>query len=853
MGVCTKLGVDLLSSGIRNGICNYFVTLIREDPKFTLNYAQSNLFKYCDYLLLFDKLDGEHELKAFLAKLKVSEGDLLIDFMINVLDNDDRDNILKKLKEVGAIDLKEERGLSIKIIDKSLSDGKFGIIDKLWIIICGGSKEHLDFYTCVLERIVASFRFGALEEGKLHLIEKLFLEEDDIFNDIIERVDGLKVKIFFKVIETGRLEFLPKFFGSIGPGEEAAVFIRDLLAKSLSNCDFESIENLLLCKGVLGKADSDLLEGILIKALESRKFTPELIQGFKSCDFNFQQKVEELWDKALDEQNSDVIDYLLHAKQVPGDELKLRVDIKCMKLLLDKSKFESAKKILDIGCVEASEVQPFLAEGFRNTLSCEDIVQTLDRMRFLHSAGFNTKQECMRVFRQALAKPDTKTLSKIRENWCEINGCQCPTISFSECIDEALKGADSLEKLEILEKAGFIFSKSCLVSAKTHGDLNLFMSIAKVLWARRTHFGVEAPSDAIIMSNCYHYLNEKLQRLHSIAKSSSEKLEPTDKALFFEEIKMFNFLNTAVKNDDSRALSALISIGFDINYIRDNEKWRSGKSKGGKYSALMWAADLGRLVMADILIKAGADLNLQDKDGYTALMWAIRNNKIGVAKMLISGGADLKLRSIGGGHSALTLALNSNAISINRVIDSIVSSKDIEFNYAEVLTIEREVIKGSLGLAKFSKEALRSALKVALTTPVSDSFKKILEEELGRRELKPAASKACDISDVGPYVEIMKKMYGDEWRDHITGLIPGTEKLMMGGGAGVSSVPGAGKACDVFDVDPYVENMKKMSGAGAGAGTGSGAGAEAECSPIYSAGSSDSPKSAYDKCTCAVS
>ena len=134
------------------------------------------------------------------------------------------------------------------------------------------SQEYLDFYTCILERIVASFRFGALEEGKLHLIEKLFLEEDDIFNDIIEKAGGLKVKIFFKVIETGCLEFLPKFFGSIGPGEEAAVdFIRDLLAKSLSNCDFESIENLLLCKGVLGKADSDLLEGILIKALESRK------------------------------------------------------------------------------------------------------------------------------------------------------------------------------------------------------------------------------------------------------------------------------------------------------------------------------------------------------------------------------------------------------------------------------------------------------------------------------------------------------------------------------------------------------------------------------------------------------
>ena len=369
-----------------------------------------------------------------------------------------------------------------------------------------------------------------------------------------------------------------------------------------------------------------------------------------------------------------------------------------------------------------------------------------------------------------------------------MNGDQCLTISFSECIDEALKGGDALVSLQRLETAGFRFSRSCLNSAKTYGDLNLFMSIAKVLWTRRTYFGVGAPYHKSIMGRCYHYLDEKLQRLHFIAIQWPDKLETTDKDQLFEEIKMFNFLNRAVKNDDSIALSALISLGFDINYIRENEKWKIGKSRGGKYSALMWAADLGHLDLTERLIDSGADVNMQDNKGYTALMWAIENNNIGVAKMLISSGADLKLRSIGGRQSALTLALNSNLISINSVIDSIVSSKDIEFNYSEVLKIEQEVIKGSLGLAKFSEEALRSALKVSLTTPVSDSFKKILEEELGRRELKPAASKACDI-DVGPYVEIMKKMYGDEWRRHITGLIPGTEHLKMTGGAGASSVP----------------------------------------------------------------
>ena len=299
MDVCTKLGVDLLSSGIRNGICNYFVTLMRGDPEPTLNYAQSNLFIYCDYLLLFDKLDGEDELKSFLAKLKLSESDLLTDLMINVLDSDDSHNILKKLNDTGGFALKEERDLCIKIINKSLYDS-----------------------------------------------------------------------------------------------------------------NFQLIENLLLCEGVLGKADSDLLERILIKALESRKFTPKLIQGFKRCDFDFKQKVEGLWNKAINENNYDVIDCLLDVKKMSEDELKFRFDIKFMKLLLDKGKFKLAKKILDMRCVEDSEVKPLLTEVFSNSFYCEDTVQTRDLMRFLYSAGFDTKQECMRVFRKALARTDTKTLSK---------------------------------------------------------------------------------------------------------------------------------------------------------------------------------------------------------------------------------------------------------------------------------------------------------------------------------------------------------------------------------------------------------------------------------------------------------
>lgn len=64
-------------------------------------------------------------------------------------------------------------------------------------------------------------------------------------------------------------------------------------------------------------------------------------------------------------------------------------------------------------------------------------------------------------------------------------------------------------------------------------------------------------------------------------------------------------------------------------------------TNASKVTALMRAHDEP---VVDALLRAGADVNLQDDRGFTALMWALEIGRIGIVKKLIAAGADVNLR-----------------------------------------------------------------------------------------------------------------------------------------------------------------------------------------------------------------
>ena len=73
---------------------------------------------------------------------------------------------------------------------------------------------------------------------------------------------------------------------------------------------------------------------------------------------------------------------------------------------------------------------------------------------------------------------------------------------------------------------------------------------------------------------------------------------------------------------------ALIDAGADIN-IEDKDGW----------TALIWASQCGHTETAKALIDAGADINIEDRQGWTALMWASHYGHTETVKLLIDAGA----------------------------------------------------------------------------------------------------------------------------------------------------------------------------------------------------------------------
>lgn len=84
-------------------------------------------------------------------------------------------------------------------------------------------------------------------------------------------------------------------------------------------------------------------------------------------------------------------------------------------------------------------------------------------------------------------------------------------------------------------------------------------------------------------------------------------------------------LHYAVFNGHRELAQFLISRGANVNARAPNEA-----------TSLMLAAREGREVLADDLIKAGADPRLTNDLGETALDWAMRHGNLGIAKMVSS-------------------------------------------------------------------------------------------------------------------------------------------------------------------------------------------------------------------------
>ncbi len=103
-------------------------------------------------------------------------------------------------------------------------------------------------------------------------------------------------------------------------------------------------------------------------------------------------------------------------------------------------------------------------------------------------------------------------------------------------------------------------------------------------------------------------------------------------------------LEAATQKGYTKIAELLIKAGADLN-VQDTNNG---------YTALLWAAQEGHTKIAELLIKEDADLNVQDtNNGYTALLWAAQEGHTKIAELLIKEDADLDIRDNNGATALL--------------------------------------------------------------------------------------------------------------------------------------------------------------------------------------------------------
>lgn len=114
----------------------------------------------------------------------------------------------------------------------------------------------------------------------------------------------------------------------------------------------------------------------------------------------------------------------------------------------------------------------------------------------------------------------------------------------------------------------------------------------------------------------------------------------------------------AITTGDTAAVSRLLANGEDPNecYGEDEE------------NALLVAAVEGRVKIAELLLKAGANPNHCDLQGYTPLMGAVCAASEPLVNMLIEAGANIHARSQKSGATALHDAAAGRHASIVRIL-----------------------------------------------------------------------------------------------------------------------------------------------------------------------------------------
>ncbi|HEX8651084.1 MAG TPA: ankyrin repeat domain-containing protein [Pyrinomonadaceae bacterium] len=141
----------------------------------------------------------------------------------------------------------------------------------------------------------------------------------------------------------------------------------------------------------------------------------------------------------------------------------------------------------------------------------------------------------------------------------------------------------------------------------------------------------------------------------------------------------------AAFDNDMAALKELIDAGADVNAI--DELYQA--------SALMMAVAGGNLEMVQLLLWAGAEVNVRNSRGETPLMYLSERSTFEVAKALLAAGAKIDLQDKDGETALMTLATFNNGDVMQALIDAgaAVNMKNNKGETALILAASEDIIE----------------------------------------------------------------------------------------------------------------------------------------------------------------
>ena len=148
-----------------------------------------------------------------------------------------------------------------------------------------------------------------------------------------------------------------------------------------------------------------------------------------------------------------------------------------------------------------------------------------------------------------------------------------------------------------------------------------------------------------------------------MAESAKERAKQAkrDRAEYNELFDAIRLQNIALV-DQKLATGSNPSAYADVKYARGKMDMEDGDS------ALCVALKTGNMVIVNMLLKAGADVNFaMGEDGTTVLMMAVMNNKVGAARLLLEWGAKLNaLNNLG--KTALICAVEHRLVAMTQLL-----------------------------------------------------------------------------------------------------------------------------------------------------------------------------------------